>query len=278
MSRGLLMPKICSRPVGFVDLPNGISDDLDTLEKLAFTKDYSRYAVGRWDTLPLFNRDGDLHSSISYEYLSQGKWTTNAAVLPQIVELIEKVFRTDLMRSARIFVAEGAGLIRLHRDYLEFKFGFTRVHLVLKTNPKAMNGERNHAFHMTRGSIWYLEGREPHWAVNGAIEPRYHLVCDFPPNLEPEQCLLDITPIDVNDIAWCPRPTLPLEVDLLLKIAILNINSDNIEKLFDIADIVFVKYDLSAPDPYEFLLGFLSNTEGLIDVITQRRKLFLGDL
>jgi L-proline cis-4-hydroxylase len=270
------MQGIFSRPLGCVELPAGLVAEFALLENASFTRDYSDYAVGRWETLPLFNRDGDMRSSLSHEYHGAGHWTANAPLFPIIVGLLKATFKIEILRSARIFVAQGAGLIRLHRDYLEFESGFTRLHLVLRTNVLAMNGERSRAFHMRLGSLWYLEGREPHWAVNYATEPRYHLVCDFPAELMPEDCIQGTNLTHETEIDWRPRPPIPEEIKLLIELAVERFNSRNINRLFDIVDIIFVKYETVLTDPYELLLQFLSVDEQLRKLISERRKKFLG--
>jgi hypothetical protein len=204
-----VVPRIFrSRPLGRIDLQEDLNTDLEKLGRLKFNVDYSEYA-SYWASLALFNRDGDPESSASREYRHAGRWTANAEEVPVIKQLIATVFKVEFMRSARVFVAQSGGIIRPHRDYLEFKDGFTRLHLVIQTNPLAMNGEGSIAYHMAQGSIWLLNARVVHWAANLSDTPRYHVVVDFPQDMEPEDCLhpasLPITPSNGSSGRPCRR-------------------------------------------------------------------------
>jgi hypothetical protein len=121
-----------SRPLGRAELPERLTTDLEKLSELEFNIDYSEFAIGRWASLALFNRDGDAESSASHEYTGEGRWTAHADHLPAIKDLVTTVFKVKRMLSARIFVAQGGGMIRPHRDYLEFKDGERRSPRKLK--------------------------------------------------------------------------------------------------------------------------------------------------
>ena len=146
-------PAIRSRLLGEYSLPAAIDADLTRLDGIPFNADYSDYAEGRWASLAIFNRYGDANSSASHEYEGPGQWTAHAAELPAIRAIALDLFDFDRARSARVFVAQ-KGMIRQHRDYLEFDNGFRRLHLVLRTCPGAFNGEGGVAFHMTDGQVW----------------------------------------------------------------------------------------------------------------------------
>jgi hypothetical protein len=264
-----------SRLLARIELPNILFEDIGLLATLEFNKDYAEYAVGCWETLPLFNRDGDKASSRSFEYNFSGKWTAYSAILPAIVELIKDTFVENKLRSARIFSAKGEGLIRPHRDYLEFTEGFTRIHCVLQTNASAMNGERNKAFHMPAGSIWFLEGREPHWAVNFSGTPRYHLVCDFFASSAPEECL-KIPPNAADPIEWKSRPLLTSDVVHLIDLAARLATRDALPELLDVVNRIFVRYECNHDTPYQMLLEMVQEPGWCRTYIEEQGSYFLG--
>jgi hypothetical protein len=270
-----MTPMLRSRPLGRVELPEDLSADLKKLGQLKFNIDYSEFAIGRWASLALMNRDGDAESSASHEFSGGGRWTANAGHLPVIKDLVAKVFRVETMRSARIFVAQGGGIIRPHRDYLEFKDGFTRLHLVLQTNKRAMNGEGSRAYHMARGSVWSLDAQVLHWAANLADEPRYHVVVDFPSEMTSEECVREALAAEAR-IAWVEREPIPSEVKALFEHSASMATPEMVEKLLDIADRMYVRFDCGLFNPYDLVLPYLGARSGCVEHAVNRRVYFLG--
>jgi len=268
------LPKLRSHPIGRTDLPN-LANDIARLVEIPFNTDYDEYAVGPWQSLALYNRDGDANSSASHEYEGSGAWTRHGHALAEVKALVEAVFKFDTLRSVRIFATSSGGMIRPHRDYIEFGAGFTRLHLVLKTNPLAMNGEGRVAFHMAPGSLWYLDGREPHWAVNFSPEPRYHVVCDFPAGSAAEACISGKVVAD-RHVAYCEREEIPADFSALLALASRSATVRAMDELLDLVDRLFVRYDCGSGTPYDLVLPHLGNNVACIKHLIERRAYFLG--
>jgi hypothetical protein len=249
--------------------------DIDRLSAMEWNPEYNEYASGDWSTLALFNRDGVAGSSKSHEFSGKGRWTSNADKLPAIRSAIETVFDMEKLRSARVFSAGSAGMIRPHRDYTEFDRGFTRLHLVLRTNEQAMNGEGVRAFHMGAGDIWYLDAREPHWAANFGLESRYHLCCDFPPDMEPQGCITGhvLPSVPVAELA---RPPLDDSISGLLRIAVQSVEREALPELLDIVDRLYVRYDCQYGTPYDVVLTQLGARDEIIRAVIDRRSYFYG--
>jgi aspartyl/asparaginyl beta-hydroxylase len=185
------------------------------------------------------------------------------------------VFKVEFMRSARVFVAQSGGIIRPHRDYLEFKDGFTRLHLVIQTNPLAINGEGSIAYHMAQGSIWLLDARVVHWAANLSDTPRHHVVVDFPQDMEPDDCLQSGIASD-HAIEWVERKAMPAEVKALLEHAASADSGEGVEKLLDIADRLYVRYDCGDLNPYDLVLPHLGSSALCVEHAVRRRLYFFG--
>jgi hypothetical protein len=76
------------------------------------------------------------------------------------------IFRRDAANEvlellARLSKSDNA-IIVSHRDYMEFKKGFRRLHIPLRTNDRCMNSEAALVYHMNVGNIYFLDGREAH--------------------------------------------------------------------------------------------------------------------
>jgi hypothetical protein len=269
-------PKIRSRPIGGIEIPDTLKPDIQKLGTVQFNPDYSEFAVGKWASLALHNRDGNADSSLSHEYAGQGLWTEHAMRLPAIKNIVTTTFETELMRSCRIFVAQGGGMIRPHRDYTEFMKGFTRVHLVIETNPLAMNGEGNVAYHMDLGTIWYLDGRLPHWAANLSVEPRYHVVGDFPADLAPEECIRKEWLNGELEINWTKRKPLPAEIAKLIKFSAECAAPECMSELLDLVDSFYVLHDCGLGTPYDLVMPYLGEKSACVDRLIERRSRFLG--
>lgn len=172
-----------SHPIGRVAFDaERLIKEIEVIKGFEMSGAYSEYAKGEWNTCMLLNRSGDKDDSFSAEYEGHAVLTEYGRRLPYLNEVIRRLFKLDLLKSARIFSAR-KGFIIPHRDYLEFKKGFTRVHVVLRTNDMAMNSEGSTVYRMREGEIWFLDGRHAHSGGSFADERRLHLVLDFDPEV-----------------------------------------------------------------------------------------------
>ncbi len=175
--------KMHSHPIGRVAFDaDRLSKDLEAVEGFEMSGAYSEYAKGEWNTCMLLNQSGDKDDSLSAEYEGHAVPTEYGFRVPYLNEAIRGLFKVEHLKSARIFSAR-KGFIIPHRDYLEFKKGFTRIHVVLRTNDRAMNSEGRTVYRMREGEIWFLDGRYAHSGGSFADERRLHLVLDFDPEV-----------------------------------------------------------------------------------------------
>ncbi|MET0532772.1 MAG: aspartyl/asparaginyl beta-hydroxylase domain-containing protein, partial [Steroidobacter sp.] len=265
-----------SRQIGVVEFGVDVAADIATLATMDLNPEYGQYSVNRWGSLALRNRDGDAGSSQSHEFSLPSKWTANAHRLPALKSLVETVFHLDEVRSARVFVANSQSGIRPHRDYLEFRNGFTRLHLVLETHAGSVNGEGTQAFHMPKGALVFLEGRELHWALNLSSEPRYHLVCDFDAQLTPEECVREQF-VGEHCLPLVHRSALPEEVAELLKLSAQATDTENIEQLLKLADSIFMRYDTQPfATPYDMVMPHMGANPAAVNALIRRRVQYCG--
>ena len=161
-----------------------ISNTIHKIKTMEFDDAYQEYSLGIWKTKTLWNMTGNDNQSISMEYIGHAKKTPSGEKLPYLNELIENNFHVQHIKSVRIFHSSNGGLIVPHRDYMEFKKGFKRFHLVLATDKTCLNSEENTVYHMQQGEFWFLEGRVTHSAASISTNGKYSLVIDFDPHIE----------------------------------------------------------------------------------------------
>lgn len=117
-------------------------------------------------------------------------WTNIADKFPITKELVSRRFGgavPDRVRFMRL--TKGNGELSRHADITDREAGVqagrvVRLHIPIYTNPKVIFQSWSHKGHkveanMTEGSLWYLDVRKPHTAVNHGEEDRVHLVMDF---------------------------------------------------------------------------------------------------
>lgn len=262
----------------YLDLKS-VRNDVATLSRLPFDSFYERYSRGAWRSISILNRDGDSSNGEAYEFEGRGHWTSHAAELPYIKRLIEAEFFCDQLKSARIFCAENGGMIVPHRDYLEFKNGFTRLHVPLLTSELSISTEEDIAFHMCQGEVWYLNARMTHAAANYSSEPRYHLVLDFPHNLNPKSVIVNLRPPN-KPISFVRRNPLPDNFQKILRnIGTLIITSSSVLRAFYLLCDYHFLCTSNATSVYDWLLmaAEKSNNSANIVIAGEIRKQFLGD-
>ena len=161
-----------------------IAKTIQIIKSMEFDDAYQEYSLGTWKTKTLWNMTGSDTQSVSMEYIGHARITPSGEKLPYLNSLIENNFNVQHIKSARIFHSANGGLIVPHRDYMEFKNGFKRFHLVLSTDNTCLNSEENIVYHMQQGEFWFLEGRVTHSAASISSMGKYSLVIDFDPSIE----------------------------------------------------------------------------------------------
>ena len=101
--------------------------------------------------------------------------------LSYLDEVIERVFRTELLRRVWVFSAQRGGYIRPHRDWQGIEPVFTRLHIPIQTNNQCFNSENDLVYHMDVGEIWFVDGSRPHSGGCFSDSSRLHLALDFVP-------------------------------------------------------------------------------------------------
>jgi L-proline cis-4-hydroxylase len=252
--------------------------DIASLSRLPFDSFYGHYSRGTWRSISILNRDGDSSNGEAYEFEGRGRWTSHAAELPYVKRLIEAEFYCEELKSARIFYTENGGMIVPHRDYLEFKNGFTRIHLPLLTNQLSISTEEEFAFHMCQGEIWYLNASRTHAAANYSTERRYHLVLDFPHNINPKSALVNLRPPS-NPIYFIRRKSLPSSFpDVLAHFGASMISSSSVLRAFYLLCDYHFLCESNADNVYDWLLTAAESSHSGVNILTAKdiRKQFLG--
>jgi Aspartyl/Asparaginyl beta-hydroxylase len=203
--------------LGKLCLDQGQLDDaLGAIDDMSSNEAYSAYSLivdprkpGGWTQIVLGNWSGNASDGRSMEYDGHFLWTEEGAKVPFIRELIESNFHCKHLKSIRVFSAENAMIVS-HRDYMEFKKGFWRFHIPLRTNESCMNSEGALVYHMNVGGIYFLDGRVAHSGGNLASgESRVHLVLDFDPDISVSDLFMPLHPDQTwETMEWIARPVL----------------------------------------------------------------------
>jgi hypothetical protein len=180
-----------SRIVGVVSSDRDLlSAEADKILALEFNSAYSEFLFGHWKNCVLWNQTGRYTDFTLREYEGAGRPTELMAGLHFVDSLITNTVRAEYVKWVRAFVLED-GILLPHRDYLEMDDGFTRLHIVLKTNDKCLHSEEDEVFHMRAGEAWFLEARNIHCACNFGSSPRVSLCVDFVPQIPISQLFKD---------------------------------------------------------------------------------------
>lgn len=242
-------------PIGMIPsraIDGAVADAL-RLELHAYTSAYVEYSVGGWATAPLWVNPGDRPGEEVRENDQPARPIASVQDMNGINSLISTYFDVSFLRSARLFRACNGALILPHRDYLEHKNGFTRIHVPLITDvSQARNSEESSCFHMRRGEVWYLEARKIHsGGVTGSAK-RVHLVLDFSHTIEPNETIaskLDPAP----EPLLIQRPELPSNLLSSYQALAPFINAAAWRDLFHILARVHLRYNAHAAEVYEWL-------------------------
>ncbi len=117
-------------------------------------------------------------------------WTCISDRFPVTKKIVQERFygsRPDRIRFMRL--KKGNGELARHADITDREAGVqagkvVRLHIPIETNPEVIFNSWSHkgekrTLQMKAGSLWYLDVRKPHTAVNEGDQDRIHLVMDF---------------------------------------------------------------------------------------------------
>lgn len=271
-----------SRPIGRVEFDKlRLKKDLETIDSFEMSPAYSHYARGDWTTCMLVNRSGNKNDGLSEEFEGHGVPTEYGRRLPYTLETIQRLFKTEHLKSARIFSAAN-GFIQPHRDYLEFRKGFTRIHLALQTNDRAMNSEQRTVYRMRLGEIWFLDGRVTHSGGSFSNQKRLHLVLDFDPDIaikdlfrNPSDYQPGLVPALIRR-----RPISKQEWDSLLTSLGTILTDLNYSDIFELIAKLHFDRDLDCEVTYDAMIRIASQSGNhkLVERANSEQRYFLGDL
>jgi hypothetical protein len=228
----------------------------------------------------LRNMAGSMSDGLSREYEGHARQTELGVQLPYINEIIDTTFQVDLIKSVRIFSASNGGFIRPHRDYLEFKEGFTRLHIPLKTDEKCFNSEEATVYHMRQGEIWMLDGRHAHSGGCFSEHKRLHLVLDFDPKVPLEDLFVNQVCYDPDAVTeTIQRPPLKSK-EMVAILALGEILSE--VNFMDVAGLlgkIHFERDVSCAEMYDWLyvIAERSQNPALVQRAKEMKKYFLGE-
>jgi hypothetical protein len=255
--------------------------DALALEPHGYNSAYLEYSVGGWATAPLWGNPADAGDEQVHEHDVSAKPIESVRSLHGINNLIRSYFDVSLLRCARLFRASNGAIILPHRDYLEHKNGFIRIHIPLLTNAaEARNTEDNYCFHMRSGEIWYLEARRIH--SGGTIGPalRVHLVLDFSHTTRPEEAVASSVEAPRQPL-MIDRPELPPGLVPSYQALAPFINAAAWPDLFRILARVHLRYNVGAADVYDWLEKIAAeggdDRELLVRDVSRMRKYYISD-
>jgi hypothetical protein len=227
--------------------------DALALETRGYTSAYMEYAVGRWATAPLWVNPGDQPGEEVREHAEPARPIEAVRHLSGLNNLICSYFDISSLRSARLFRASNGAIILPHRDYLEHKYGFTRIHVPLITDAaEARNTEDDWCFHMRRGEVWYLEARRIHSGGVTGSALRVHLVLDFSHTTKPADAVTG-TLEPAGEPLMIDRTELPQNLISGYQALAPFINAAAWQDLFHILARVHLRYNVGAADVYGWL-------------------------
>lgn len=251
------------------------------LEPHGYTSAYKEYSAGGWATAPLWVNPGDRPGEEVHEHEDAAQPIESARGLRDINGLISSYFDTSRLRSARLFRASNGAIILPHRDYLEHRYGFTRIHIPLITNAtEARNSEDNWCFHMRRGEVWYLEARRVHSGGVTGSALRVHLVLDFVHTTEPADAVIGSLE-SAGDPLIIDRPELPPKLVPSYQALAPFINAAAWRDVFHILARVHLRYNVGAADVYDWLEGIAADSgedrDFLLQDIDRMRRYYLSE-
>jgi len=120
----------------------------------------------------------------------KSEWTVAIDKFPVTKHIVEAKFGGSLPDRVRFMrLTKGKGELSRHADITDREAGVqpgkvVRLHIPIYTNPKVIFNSWTHKgeraiVNMSEGSLWFLDVRKPHTAVNNGEEDRVHLVMDF---------------------------------------------------------------------------------------------------
>src|SRR3990167_3066083 len=178
-----------SRLLGEITLDDcSLSGELNTIFKHPFNnKGYKEFICGEWKSCAIWNLSGVDNDVRIKDYQGQAQQTHLGKQLLYLNSMIKNNFNLQYLKYARLVILGSNSVVIPHRDYLELKQGFLRIHIPLKTSDACYNSEENQVYNLKKGEVWYLDASLIHSAACLADIDRLHLILDFSENIPIEQ-------------------------------------------------------------------------------------------
>jgi len=263
------------------ELIDAAAQDALSLEARGYTVAYEEYSVGRWATAPLWSDHSGQATGEVIEHDEPARPIPSAQALTGINDIICTYFNVPHLRCARLFRASHGAIVLPHRDYMEHKNGFTRIHVPLITDSdQARNTEDGNCFHMRRGEVWFLDARRIHSAGVTGSARRVHLVLDFTHSTRPAETVVSsLEPPE--DPLIIERPDLPPNLISGYQALAPFINAAAWRDLFFILARVHLRYDVGAGDVYDWLEKIAAESGEdrglLVRDVERMRKYYISD-
>ncbi|PZU68645.1 aspartyl/asparaginyl beta-hydroxylase domain-containing protein [Sphingobium sp.] len=142
---------------------------------------YDEFKIGDWKTFVIRNASGADNDGFVGGEAAPTRPTARGHMVPELNQWIERHFRLDLLRLARVH-SLGDGVLIPHRDFVEFEgdqIPWTRVHIPIQTNAECLHGEEDCIFRMHEGEVWHFDATRLHSATNFGAQRRFNLCLDF---------------------------------------------------------------------------------------------------
>jgi hypothetical protein len=227
---------------------------------IEFSTAYAEYAFGQWETCVLSNPSGCAGEAIIRESDRTPRLTEIGRMLPWLEVLIERAFRVDRLRWARLMRVAGNGCVIAHRDFLEFNQPYTRLHVCLQTNSGAWNSEDRRLFHMEVGEVWHLDATRVHSAACFSAHPRVHLVLDFAGSDDPVSYLARRPTEAPRQPADACRAAMPRRVALAIASLGELLDETNFRDIVAILAKLHFRYDVHTAEMFRWLIEAAERT------------------
>jgi hypothetical protein len=270
-------------PIGLIPSRaiDAAATDALSLEPHGYTSAYVEYAVGGWATAPLWTHPADQPDKNVHEHDEPAQPIASVRELNGINDLICSYFDVSRLRYARLFRCKNGAIILPHRDYLEHKNGFTRIHVPLITDPiEARNTEDDSCFHMRRGEVWFIDGRRIHsgGVIGSAL--RVHLVLDFSHTTQPAESAVSSLRMAPEPL-MIDRPELPPSLVPSYRALAPFINAAAWQDLFHMLARVHLRYNVGTADVYGWLEKIAAESgedrEILVRDVGRMKRYYISD-
>jgi hypothetical protein len=253
-------------------LLDALADEVNN-KQIPWTDAYSEYQSGGWMTSTLLGRTSDARNVIVRD-CAKPKATDALGRCPVLQQLLADLGLNYMMvRLARM--DPGTNLWE-HKDYLELgRKPDIRLHLPIKTNPKAYFGAPGRRSHLPAGKLYAIRPTSAHGACNYGSTARIHLIVDVYENRELRALCSRAKPWP-----WDPLPL--LRQDILAE-RISRLPRSTVSELPDRAEhsvlSLFFEYELTEGQAYRKLEGayLAMGNDARARYWRETRRIFLGE-